>query len=104
MKKLPTPKPKASLSSDSAKKYSIDASVWGRAIECGLLEDASQTPPDDAYEWTTSPEKAPDKPEIVHHNLLRQVSQLAVNSKKMAPLALIEEVNKNCGQKWCWPH
>ena len=29
--------------SESAKKYSIDASVWGRAIECGLLEDASQS-------------------------------------------------------------
>ncbi len=33
--------------SDAAKKYSIDASVWGRAIECGLLEDASQAPPED---------------------------------------------------------
>ena len=36
--------------SNAAKKYSIDASVWGRAIECGLLEDANQAPPEDAYE------------------------------------------------------
>ena len=30
--------------STAAKMFSIDASVWGRAIECGLLEDASQEP------------------------------------------------------------
>ena len=83
--------------SDSAKKYSIDASVWGRAIECGLLEDASQAPPDDAYEWTVAPEKAPDKPEIVTITFEAGVP-VAVNGKTMAPLALIEEVNKIAGR------
>jgi argininosuccinate synthase len=83
--------------SDSAKKYSIDSSVWGRAIECGLLEDASQAPPDDAYEWTTAPEKAPDKPEIVTITFETGVP-VAVNGKKLVPLALIEEVNKIAGR------
>jgi argininosuccinate synthase len=83
--------------SEAAKKYSIDASVWGRAIECGLLEDASQIPPDDAYEWTVAPEKAPDKPEIVMVSFEAGVP-VAVNGKKMAPLPLIEEVNKIAGR------
>ncbi len=83
--------------SEAAKKYSIDASVWGRAIECGLLEDASQVPPDDAYEWTVAPEKAPDKPEIVTITFDLGVP-VAVNGKKMAPLPLIEEVNKIAGR------
>lgn len=83
--------------SDSAKKYSIDASVWGRAIECGLLEDASQAPPEDAYEWTTSPEKAPDTPEIVTIGFEVGVP-VSVNSKAMKPLALIEEVNRIAGK------
>jgi argininosuccinate synthase len=83
--------------SNAAKKYSIDASVWGRAIECGLLEDASQEPPDDAYEWTISPEKAPDKPEIVTITFEAGVP-VAVNGKKMVPLPLIEEVNKIAGR------
>ncbi len=83
--------------SDSAKKYSIDSSVWGRAIECGLLEDASQAPPDDAYEWTVAPEKAPDKPEIITITFEAGVP-VAVNGKKMAPLELIEEVNKIAGR------
>jgi argininosuccinate synthase len=83
--------------SDSAKKYSIDASVWGRAIECGLLEDASQVPPDDAYEWVVAPEKAPDKPEIITLAFEAGVPN-AVNGKKMQPLQLIEEVNKIAGR------
>ncbi len=83
--------------SNAAKKYSIDASVWGRAIECGLLEDASQTPPDDAFEWTVAPEKAPDKPEIITLKFEGGVP-VAVNGKKMAPLDLIEEVNKIAGR------
>ena len=83
--------------SDSAKKYSIDASVWGRAIECGLLEDASQAPPEDAYEWTTSPEKAPDTPEIVTIGFEVGVP-VSVNGKAMKPLALIEEVNRIAGK------
>lgn len=83
--------------SESAKKYSIDASVWGRAIECGLLEDASQVPPDDAYEWTVAPEKAPDKAEIVTVGFEAGVP-ISVNGKKMAPLDLIVEVNKIAGR------
>lgn len=83
--------------SNAAKKYSIDASVWGRAIECGLLEDASQAPPEDAYEWTTSPEKAPNTPEIVTLKFEAGVP-VAVNSKNMLPLELIEEVNEIAGK------
>jgi argininosuccinate synthase len=83
--------------SDSAKKYSIDSSVWGRAIECGLLEDANQAPPEDAYEWTIAPEKAPDKPEIITITFEDGVP-VAINGKKMAPLELIEEVNRIAGR------
>jgi argininosuccinate synthase len=83
--------------SEAAKKYSIDSSVWGRAIECGLLEDASQTPPDDAYEWTVAPEKAPDKAEIVTIGFEAGVP-VSVNGKKLSPLALVEEVNKIAGR------
>ena len=42
--------------------YSVDENLWGRSCECGVLEDPWQEPPEDAYEWTVSPESAPDKP------------------------------------------
>jgi argininosuccinate synthase len=83
--------------SESAKKYSIDASVWGRAIECGLLEDAAAAPPDDAYEWTVAPEKAPDKAEILTIGFEAGIP-VSVNGKKLNPLELIEEVNKIAGR------
>ncbi len=44
-----------------------------------------------------APEKAPDKPEIVTIRFEAGVP-VAVNGKKMAPLALIEEVNKIAGR------
>jgi len=83
--------------SNAAKKYSIDASVWGRAIECGLLEDASQAPPEDAYEWTVSGEKAPNTAEIVTIQFENGVP-VAINGKAMLPLELIEEMNKIAGR------
>ncbi len=81
----------------NATKYSIDASVWGRAIECGLLEDASVEPPVDAYEWTVAPEQAPDKPEYVTITF-KAGEPVAVNGKAMSPLELVEEVNKIAGR------
>jgi argininosuccinate synthase len=45
--------------------YSIDENLWGRSIECGVLEDPWQEPPPDAYQWTVSPVEAPDAPAYV---------------------------------------
>jgi argininosuccinate synthase len=83
--------------STAAKKYSIDQSIWGRSIECGILEDASQEPPEDAYEWTVSPEKAPNKPEYVTIKFEAGVP-VALNEKNLSPLALIEKLNETAGE------
>jgi argininosuccinate synthase len=83
--------------STAAKKYSIDQSIWGRSIECGVLEDASREPPEDAFEWTTSPEKAPDMPEYVTIKFKAGVP-VALNKEALAPLALIEKLNKTAGK------
>jgi argininosuccinate synthase len=32
--------------------YSVDANLWGRSIEAGVLEDPWAEPPDEVYEWT----------------------------------------------------
>ena len=32
--------------------YSIDANIWGRAIECGVLEDPWAAPPEDVFALT----------------------------------------------------
>ncbi len=32
--------------------YSIDSNLWGRAIECGILEDPWEAPPEDVFDVT----------------------------------------------------
>ena len=83
--------------STAAKKYSIDQSIWGRSIECGLLEDASKEPPEDAFEWTSSPEDAPNKPEYVTITFEAGVP-VALNEETLEPLPLIEKLNKTAGK------
>ena len=83
--------------STAAKKYSIDQNVWGRSIECGILEDADQEPPEDAFEWTVSPEEAPDKPEYVTVKFEAGVP-IALNKKSLSPLTLVEMLNETAGK------
>lgn len=45
--------------------YSIDENLWGIAIECGVLEDPTIAPPEDAYQITVNPKFAPDKAEEI---------------------------------------
>ena len=45
--------------------YSIDQNLWGRSNECGVLEDPWASPPEGAYDLTSSLEDAPDYADIV---------------------------------------
>jgi len=45
--------------------YSIDENLWGRAIECGIIEDPWVSPPLDAYALTRNVEDAPGEPREV---------------------------------------
>jgi len=36
----------------SGHAYSIDENLWGRSIECGVLEDPWTEPPEEVYAWT----------------------------------------------------
>ena len=81
----------------SAKKYSIDQSIWGRSIECGVLEDASKEPPEDAFEWTVSPENAPNKPEYLTIGF-EAGEPVSLNGKKLPPLEVIGQLNDIAGK------
>jgi argininosuccinate synthase len=41
--------------------YSVDANIWGRSVECGVLEHPHEEAPEDVFEWCVLPEKAPDE-------------------------------------------
>jgi argininosuccinate synthase len=47
------------------KLYSIDENMWGRAIECGVLENPWASAPEEPYTMTVSPAAAPSEPRDV---------------------------------------
>ena len=77
--------------------YSIDQNIWGRSIECGMLEDPWVEPPADAYAWTKAPEEAKEK-----HDYLNIVFKagvpVALDERELAPAELIEELNHFAGE------
>ena len=76
------------------KPYSIDRNLWGVSIECGPLEDPWKEPPEDAYQITLSPEKAPEQPEyvIIGFERGRPVQLNGMTYKSLAEL--IEKLNE----------
>jgi len=81
------------VSATKKSPYSIDENIWGISIECGVLEDPMMPPPEDAYQITTSPEKAPDRAAVIDIEFEQGVP-VALDGRKMDGLDLIVELNK----------
>jgi argininosuccinate synthase len=54
------------VAATTASPYSTDENLWGRSVECGILEDPAVEPPEEVYGWTRSPALAPDTPTYVN--------------------------------------
>ena len=76
--------------------YSIDENLWGRSNECGVLEDPWVEPPEDAFAWTTSPDKAPDSPAYIEIGF-EQGTPVTLDGKKMDGVSLIQKLNELAG-------
>ncbi|MFP4633224.1 MAG: argininosuccinate synthase, partial [Halobacteriales archaeon] len=77
--------------------WSIDSNVWSRSIEGGELENPGVEPPEEVYEWTTSPDDAPDGGVTVEIEF-QEGAPVAVDGEEMQPLALVEHVNDVAGR------
>ena len=77
--------------------YSVDINLYGRSIECGVLEDPWLEPPEEIYKLTVSPQKAPNKPTYVEVEFAKGVP-VKISGKTLKPLALIEQLNKLGGK------
>jgi argininosuccinate synthase len=76
--------------------YSIDENLWGRAIECGELEDPWTPAPDDAFAFTVDPEKAPDEPVEVVIGFERGIP-VSLDGVVMDPVQLVEKIDQIAG-------
>jgi len=84
---------------DATKKspYSLDKNIWGMSIECGILEDPWNEPPEDAYQMSIDPDKAPSKPTYVEIEFEKGVP-VKINGKKRNPVDLILKLNEIGGK------
>ncbi len=77
--------------------YSVDINLYGRSIECGVLEDPWIEPPEEIYKLTVSPLQAPNKPTYIEVEFAKGLP-VKINGKALKPLALIEGLNKLGGK------
>ncbi len=76
--------------------FSIDANLWGRAIECGVLEDPWAEAPDAAFTLTVNAKDAPDTPEYLEIGFENGVP-ITLNGVAYPLAVLIAKVNKIAG-------
>jgi len=77
--------------------FSIDANIWGRACEAGVLENPWNEAPEAAFAWTNPIELTPDQPEYLEITFENGVP-VALNDKSMNLVPLIEELNELGGK------
>ncbi|MDA8386399.1 MAG: argininosuccinate synthase [Actinomycetota bacterium] len=75
------------------KPYSIDANLWGRAVECGEMEDPWAPPPGDVYEMTV-PTKTQAEEIVITFDQGRPV---AVDGNPLGFAEVIETLNTRLG-------
>ncbi len=77
--------------------YSMDANLLHISYEGGILEDPNFSPEDSMWRLTVSPEKAPNKPEVIELTYVRG-DITAINGKKLSPAAVLTELNRLGGK------
>ncbi len=78
--------------------YSLDENLWGVAIEAGALEDPWAAPPDDCWQITADPGRAPERPtEVVI--AFESGIPVALDGEPLAGPELIACLNRLAGEQ-----
>lgn len=78
------------------KEYSVDANLWGRSIESGVLEDPNHEPPADIFTMAQPPEQAPDEADYVTITFDKGVPT-ALDDQTMDMVQIVETLNERAG-------
>tara|TARA_A100001037_G_scaffold89504_1_gene81091 strand:+ start:1963 stop:3168 length:1206 start_codon:yes stop_codon:yes gene_type:complete len=73
--------------------YSTDANLLHISYEGKVLEDPWEKPDESMFEWTVSPEQAPDEPHIIEIGF-QQGDAVAIDSKELSPANVLSRLNK----------
>jgi len=85
------------IGSSGGSPYSIDANLWGRAIECGDLEDPWNEPGPDVFTWTADPSAAPEGGAIVEVGFEAGVP-VALDGERLGAVDLVTALNTLAGR------
>lgn len=77
--------------------YSTDENLWGRSIECGMLEDPWNEPPEEIFTMTASPQKAPAEPDYVEITF-KQGVPVSLDGEIMDGVSLVKKLNEQAGK------
>jgi len=80
-----------------ASPYSIDENLWGRSIECGVLEDTWNEPPEDAFAWTKPLKETPARPAYLEIGFDEGIP-ISLDGQKSEPVALVQKVHSLAGR------
>ena len=77
--------------------YSMDANLLHISYEGGILEDPNFAPEDSMWRITVSPEKAPNKPQVIELTFAKG-DIVAIDGKKMSPANILTALNSIGGR------
>ncbi len=86
----------APIGQSKEKIWSIDENLWGRSIEGGRLEDPSQGPPEEIFQWTRSFEDSLDAPQEVTIGF-KKGSPVSIDGAVLDPVDLLAKANELAG-------
>ncbi len=79
------------------KPWSMDRNLFHLSFEGGVLEDPWTQPPEEMFQLTVSPKKAPNRETIITIEF-KKGDPVAVNGKKMSPAKLLTKLNRLAGK------
>ncbi len=85
------------VTATKAKPYSMDFNLFHVSYEGGILEDPWEAPPEEIFQMTVAPERAPDKPRMLEIEYERG-DPVAVEGKRMSPAKLLAHLNRAGGE------
>ena len=85
------------VDASTAKIYSRDQNIWHLSHEGGTLEDPAAPVPDDVWQLTRSPRKAPEAGTEVQIGFERGIP-VSVNGKRLEPIEMVETLNRIGGE------
>ena len=77
--------------------YSIDENLWGRANECGILENPWNSAPEDAYARTNALEDTPDEADVITITFEHGVP-VKLNDEELQLDVLVQKLDKLAGK------